>query len=157
MKSGSPAAPSDCSVHRSMPQPASNSSARRRYRRPPLAGVEAMAQPIANRDSGHHARQRARRLNFGATNRHCSLRALRERAGLTPGRLAERLGVTHHTIRSWETGERPVRKAWRFKLAEALGCSVADVRRGEDVARGKRWRRALINLGVPARRWDKAE
>jgi transcriptional regulator with XRE-family HTH domain len=97
-------------------------------------------------ENGHHAQLAGMRLNLGATNRHRSLRALRERAGLTPGRLAERLGVTHLTIQSWEKGERPVRKGWRFKLADALGCSVADVRQPEDVARGKRWRQALVKL-----------
>jgi DNA-binding XRE family transcriptional regulator len=130
-------------VQPSCGQSASNSSARRRSglgrrERPALAGVEAMAQPIANGETGHHARQRAREAELGATNRHRSLRALCERAGLTPGKLAERLGVTPHTIQSWEKGERPVRKVWRFKLADALGCSVADVRQAEEVARSKR-------------------
>jgi DNA-binding XRE family transcriptional regulator len=98
------------------------------------------------------------RLNLGATNRHRSLRALRERAGLAPGKLAERLGVSPHTIQAWEKGERPVRKVWRFRLAEALGCSVADVRQAEDVARNKRWRGALVNLRRPtAWQWDDAE
>jgi transcriptional regulator with XRE-family HTH domain len=63
-----------------------------------------------------------------------SLRALRERRGLTPGQLAERLGVTHHTIRAWEKGERAVRKDWRFQVANALGCSIRDLRKGEGVA-----------------------
>jgi DNA-binding XRE family transcriptional regulator len=79
-----------------------------------------------------------------------TLRALRERHGLTQGQLAERLGVTHHTIRAWEKGERAVRKDWRFKLAIALGCSVRDLRKGEGVARSKRWRRALANLSDAA-------
>jgi transcriptional regulator with XRE-family HTH domain len=88
-----------------------------------------------------------------------SLRALRARRGLTPGQLAERLGVTHHTIRAWEKGERAVRKDWRFKLANALGCSVLDLRKGEGIARSKRWRRALANLSdaAPARPSDDAE
>jgi transcriptional regulator with XRE-family HTH domain len=88
-----------------------------------------------------------------------SLLALRERRGLTPGQIAERLGVTHHTIRAWEKGERAVRKDWRFKLANALGCSVRDLRKGEGVARSKRWRRALANLSdaPPARPSDDAE
>jgi DNA-binding XRE family transcriptional regulator len=129
-------------VQPSCGQSASNSNARRRSglgrrERPALAGVEAMTQPIANRETGHHARQRAREVELGATSRHRPLRALRERAGLTPGNLAE-LGVTPHTIQSWEKGERPVRKIWRFKLANALGCSVADVRQAEGVARNKR-------------------
>jgi transcriptional regulator with XRE-family HTH domain len=92
-----------------------------------------------------------------------SLRALRERRGLTPGQLAERLGVSLHTIRSWEKGERAVRKDWRFKLADALSCSVTDLGKGEAVVRGKRWRRALVNLSgalsnaSPARSRDAEE
>jgi hypothetical protein len=53
---------------------------------------------------------------------------------------ADRLGVTCHAIQAWEKGQRAVRKGWDFKLAEALGCSVADLRQGESVARRKRWR-----------------
>ena len=71
---------------------------------------------------------------------------MRLRAGLTEQALAVRLGVTYYTIRAWEKGERPVRKAWLFKLATALGCSVADLRQVESVARRKRWRRALVKL-----------
>jgi transcriptional regulator with XRE-family HTH domain len=81
-----------------------------------------------------------------------NLRRLRHRANLTPGQLAERLGVTCHAIQAWETGQRAVRKGWDFKLAEALGCSVADLRQGESVARRKRWRRALVNLSDALRR-----
>jgi DNA-binding XRE family transcriptional regulator len=83
-------------------------------------------------------------MNLWGHEPNRSLCALRECAGLTPGKLAERLGVTLHTIRSWEKGERAVQKPWRFKLADALGCSVADLRQAEDVARNKRWRRALV-------------
>jgi DNA-binding XRE family transcriptional regulator len=57
------------------------------------------------------------RLNLGRRTDIAQLRALRERAGLTPGKLAERLGVTPHTIQSWEKGERPVRKVWPMRSA----------------------------------------
>jgi transcriptional regulator with XRE-family HTH domain len=71
---------------------------------------------------------------------------MRLRAGLTEQALAARLGVTCHAIQAWEKGERPVRRRWIFKLAEALGCSVVDLRQAESVARSKRWRRALVKL-----------
>jgi DNA-binding XRE family transcriptional regulator len=88
-----------------------------------------------------------------------ALRDMRLRAGLTPGQLAERLGVTCHAIQAWERGERAVRKGWHFKLAEALGCSVSDLRQGESVARSRRWQRAWVNLAdasktAGARPWD---
>ena len=75
-----------------------------------------------------------------------TLRHLRQRAGLTQGQLAERLGVTCHAIQALEKGQRAMRKGWDFKLAEALGCSVSDLREAESVARSKRWRQAWINL-----------
>jgi transcriptional regulator with XRE-family HTH domain len=75
-----------------------------------------------------------------------TLRHLRQRAGLTQGQLAERLGVTCHAIQALEKGQRAVRKGWDFKLAEALGFSVSDLREAESVARSKKWRQAWINL-----------
>jgi transcriptional regulator with XRE-family HTH domain len=75
-----------------------------------------------------------------------ALRDMRLRAGLTQQQLAARLGVTCHAIQAWERGERAVRKGWDFKVAEALGCSVAELRQDERVARSKRWRQALVNL-----------
>jgi transcriptional regulator with XRE-family HTH domain len=73
------------------------------------------------------------------------LRQLRQRAGLTPGQLAERLGVTHHAIQALEKGHRAVPKRFDFKLAEALGCSVAELHRTERIARSRRWMRAWVN------------
>jgi transcriptional regulator with XRE-family HTH domain len=75
-----------------------------------------------------------------------ALRDMRLRAGLTPGQLAERLGVTCHAIQAFEKGQRVVRKGWDFKLAEALGCSVTDLRRAESAARSRRWRQAWAKL-----------
>jgi hypothetical protein len=55
-----------------------------------------------------------------------------------------------------------VRKGWDFKLAEALGCPVADLRQVESFARTKRWRRAWVSLTDAAkaaarRPWDAGE
>jgi transcriptional regulator with XRE-family HTH domain len=75
-----------------------------------------------------------------------ALRDMRLRAGLTPGQLAERLGVTCHAIQAFEKGQRVVRKGWDFKLAEALGCSITDLRRAESAARSRRWRQAWAKL-----------
>jgi plasmid maintenance system antidote protein VapI len=75
-----------------------------------------------------------------------TLRHLHQRAGLTQGQLAERLGVTCHAIQALGKCQRAVRKGWDFKLAEALGCSVSDLREAESVARSKKWRQAWINL-----------
>jgi transcriptional regulator with XRE-family HTH domain len=92
-----------------------------------------------------------------------ALRELRLRAGLTQQLLAAQLGVTYRTIRAWEKGESAVRKGWLPKLAAALGCSVADLRQSETVARSKRWGRAFFNLSdappsaSPAQPWDAEE
>ena len=91
-----------------------------------------------------------------------ALREMRLRAGLTEQALAARLGVTYLTIQAWERGQRAVRKGWDFKLAEALGCSVADLRQAESFARTKRWRRAWVSLtdapkAAARRPWDAEE
>jgi transcriptional regulator with XRE-family HTH domain len=75
-----------------------------------------------------------------------NLRHLRQRAGLTEQALAGRLGVTSHAIQAWERGQRAVRKGWDFKLAEALGCSLADLRQGESVASSRRWSASMGQL-----------
>ena len=71
-----------------------------------------------------------------------NLRQLRQRAGLTEEALAARLGITYHAIRAWEKGHRPVHGGWLFKLAEALGCSVAELRPAESIARPTKQRQA---------------
>ena len=60
--------------------------------------------------------------------RRRALRDLRMRAGLTERALATRVGVTTYTIQAWEKGVGRVGQEWRFKLAGALGCPVADLR-----------------------------
>jgi DNA-binding Xre family transcriptional regulator len=74
-----------------------------------------------------------------------ALREMPLRAGLIEQALTARLGVTHHTVETWETEKgRPVRQKWPSKLAEALGCSAAELRPAESVARSKRQRRAWV-------------
>lgn len=75
-----------------------------------------------------------------------NLRRLRLRAGLTQQQLAARIGVTHYTIQTWEKGQHAMRKAWLFKLADALDCSVAELRQSESLALSQR-----------ARTWDDAK
>jgi transcriptional regulator with XRE-family HTH domain len=75
-----------------------------------------------------------------------ALRDMRLRTGLTEQVLAARLGVTYHTIQAWEKGERPVRTDWLLKLATALGCSIADLRQVESIARSRGQRQALGKL-----------
>jgi DNA-binding XRE family transcriptional regulator len=58
-----------------------------------------------------------------------NLRQLRLRAGLTEQALANRLGVTYHAIQAWEKGQRAVRKEWVSKLAAALDCDAAELRK----------------------------
>jgi transcriptional regulator with XRE-family HTH domain len=58
-----------------------------------------------------------------------NLRQLRLRAGLTEQALANRLGVTYHAIQAWEKGQRAVRKEWISKLAAALDCDAAELRK----------------------------
>jgi DNA-binding XRE family transcriptional regulator len=60
------------------------------------------------------------------------------RAGMTEQALAAKLGVTYHTVQAWERGHHAVRKGWDFKLAEALDCSVSDLRQADSVASSKR-------------------
>jgi transcriptional regulator with XRE-family HTH domain len=58
-----------------------------------------------------------------------NLRQLRQRAGLTERALADRLGVTFHAVQAWEKGQRAVRKEWVSKLAAALDCDAAELRK----------------------------
>jgi transcriptional regulator with XRE-family HTH domain len=58
-----------------------------------------------------------------------NLRQLRQRAGLTEQALADRLGVTFHAVQAWEKGQRAVRKEWVSKLAAALDCDAAELRK----------------------------
>jgi transcriptional regulator with XRE-family HTH domain len=119
-----------------------------------------LAMPFERRSSA--GRDLMERSSMGHPRWQTNLRQLRQRAGLTPGQLAERLGVTHHAIQALEKGHRAVPKGFDFKLAEALGCSVAELYRTERIARSRRWMRAWVNLTdapkSPATRpWDSEE
>ena len=51
----------------------------------------------------------------------------RKRAGLTQQELADALGVTQAAVANWETGRRCPPVKTLLRLAEALGCTIADL------------------------------
>ena len=55
------------------------------------------------------------------------IKELRKAAGLTQVRFAEAMGVTQSTVSQWESGRALPDTAKLPKLAEVLGCSVADL------------------------------
>ena len=55
------------------------------------------------------------------------LKKQRESRGLSQYKLAQQLGVSQATVGMWETGARMPRADKLPKLAEVLGCSVADL------------------------------
>ncbi len=55
------------------------------------------------------------------------IKELRKKAGLTQVTFAEAMGVTQSTISQWESGRVCPETAKLPKLAEVLGCSVADL------------------------------
>ncbi|MCX5303178.1 helix-turn-helix domain-containing protein [Streptomyces sp. NBC_00160] len=58
---------------------------------------------------------------------HTKIRALREQAGLTTQIVADRVGVTSRVVAYWEEGRyRPEARNVR-RLADALGCTTADL------------------------------
>ena len=60
-----------------------------------------------------------------------TLRQLRSERGLTQAALAEQLGVTDKAVSKWETGRGLPDIALIEPLAQALGCSVAELLCGE--------------------------
>lgn len=55
-----------------------------------------------------------------------SFRAKREELGVSPGELAERLGVTRQTIYQWQGTHTPPPER-RAEIAEALGVDIEEV------------------------------
>ena len=55
------------------------------------------------------------------------IKELRKKAALTQAELAEAVGVTQSTVSQWESGTAFPRADKLPKLAEVLGCSVADL------------------------------
>lgn len=51
----------------------------------------------------------------------------RERAGMTQGELAERLGVDRTTVTKWESGDAMPRADKLPDIAKALGCTVDEL------------------------------
>ncbi len=62
-----------------------------------------------------------------------SIRALRERAGMTQRRLADRLGITDKAVSKWETDRGLPDITLVEPLACALGVSVAELLSGEQI------------------------
>ena len=55
------------------------------------------------------------------------IRELRKAAGFTQVTFAEAMGVTQSTVSQWESGRVLPDTAKLPKMAEVLGCSVADL------------------------------
>lgn len=56
-----------------------------------------------------------------------AIKAYRTRKGLSQEQLARLMGTTQAAVAMWETGARMPRTDKLPKLAEVLGCSVADL------------------------------
>ena len=55
-----------------------------------------------------------------------TLRAARINAGLTQGKMAERLGVSMRTVVAWENGEKQMRPGYVHAYADITGFEVGD-------------------------------
>jgi len=62
-----------------------------------------------------------------------NIRRLREREGIEQLELAERLGISNKTISSWECGRTEPRIGMIERIADALGCTKADIIEPETV------------------------
>lgn len=67
-----------------------------------------------------------------------SIRALRERAGMTQRHLADRLGITDKAVSKWETDRGLPDITLVEPLASALGVSVAELLSGEQIVNANR-------------------
>jgi transcriptional regulator with XRE-family HTH domain len=86
------------------------------------------------------------------------LRRLRRRTGLSQERVAQRIGVSRHSLSAWERGKRPPLADVR-RLAELYGVEVATVARAAGVAaprmlNRRRWAAGdLADVLVALRQW----
>ena len=60
------------------------------------------------------------------------IRKMRERAGLTQEKVAERMEVKQSTVAAWEAGRYLPEANKLPKLAEVLGCSIDELYRKEN-------------------------
>lgn len=58
---------------------------------------------------------------------HNKLQEIRKREGLTQQQLADKLGVTQQTVWYYENGKREMKSSVLISMAEALGCTVAEL------------------------------
>lgn len=56
-----------------------------------------------------------------------NIKELRKSAGLTQTKFAEAMGVTQSTVSQWESGRVLPDTSKLPKIAEVLGCSMADL------------------------------
>ncbi len=56
-----------------------------------------------------------------------ALRSVREARGWSQYRLAKHLDVDESTVSRWESGNRTPTLPMLYRIAEALGCRVADL------------------------------
>ena len=76
------------------------------------------------------------------------LKAFRRRAHLTQKELGARVGVSPHTIRSWEYGTSQPRREHITKLAEALGLDAEQLPAMLRAAAAEKRRRAVAAVRV---------
>jgi DNA-binding XRE family transcriptional regulator len=68
-----------------------------------------------------------RRYTMSNTKAMSGIRLRRYEMGLTQKALAEKAGIAEYTVTAAETGKKLPRPRTAKALADALGCSVADV------------------------------
>lgn len=62
-----------------------------------------------------------------------NIRAMRKKAGLTQGELADAIGTTHGYVGKMERGEKRIALDWIHKIAEALHCRPDDLISSDDL------------------------
>lgn len=60
------------------------------------------------------------------------IRELRKERGMTQKELAETVGVDQSAVAQWEAGKSGPHRNKLSKLAQALGCTVDDLLKGDD-------------------------
>lgn len=66
-----------------------------------------------------------------------TLKAARVNARMTQQELAEKLGVSRHSLSMWETGKAKVSKRTLLAISAATGCDVEDFILPEEVTKRK--------------------
>jgi transcriptional regulator with XRE-family HTH domain len=75
-----------------------------------------------------------------------TIRERREKVGLTQAKLGNAIGVTFQQVQKYERGTNRVSAATLLKVADALGCSVADLYGDPDPEGHSMSERAILKL-----------